>query len=113
MDICFNCHRPGHWAKDCDKQPCPRCGTALDWHTEAGLTECAWRGPRCSGCEHPPHPDRGYGPCSIPGCAPEHSRCARYSHPSDTQAARDIRFRTAWCRDADLDTFYCKPGQLV
>lgn len=109
MDVCFNCKRPGHWAADCDTQPCTKCGTRLDLHTEAGITECAWRGRPCKDCDHPPHPAGSYGPCSIPWCTPEHSRCDRYSHPLDTQADRDIRQRTPWFRDASPDTFYRTP----
>ncbi len=101
MDICFNCGRPGHWAKDCDRQACRKCMAPMDLHTEAGIIECAWRGPACGGCGQPPHPDHAPG------------RCARYTQLYDTQADRDIRLRTPWHRDADPDTFYRSPRQSL
>lgn len=91
---CFKCQRPGHWAKDCDTGPCPKCRVPLPLHTQLGIIECAWRCQPCLTCGHPPHPDGAAG------------RCARYEHPSDTQRDRDLRGLTAWRRDADPDLFY-------
>jgi hypothetical protein len=93
MDRCFKCGRAGHWAAACDSQPCGKCRVRLDWHTGAGLIECAWRGHPCLSCGHPPHPDYADG------------RCDRYTHPSDTPADRDIRLRTAWLRDNVLPCY--------
>ena len=93
-DRCFRCHRTGHWAKECDQSPCPRCHVPMDRHTEAGATECAWRGGPCQNCGQPPHPD--YEP----------TRCDQYSNPGDTLAERQIRLVTPWRRMADPDTFY-------
>ena len=98
MDRCFNCHRPGHWAKDCDRSACPKCGVPRDRHTEAGITECAWRAGPCVNCGQPPHPDG----------APY--RCDRYENPADTLADWQIRLVTPWHRMADPDTFYQMTG---
>lgn len=97
---CFKCHRPGHWAKDCDTRPCPKCRVGLHLHTEAGIVECAWRGRPCSGCGFPPHPD------GAPG------RCTSYSSDEDTAAGRELRSRTAWHRSADPDSFYRRGSHI-
>jgi Zinc knuckle len=99
--VCYNCKRPGHWAKDCDKSECPKCLVRLDRHTEAGILECAWRGPRCTTCNRPPHPD------GAPG------RCARYTHSGDTEADQYIRRNMPWHRSADPDSFYRHPGDPI
>jgi Zinc knuckle len=91
MSECFKCHREGHWAKDCDTQPCRKCQVPMDKHTQAEVTECAWRGKPCADCGFPPHPD------SAPG------RCAFYSSDDDTPADRAERSRSRWHRDPGLD----------
>lgn len=94
MDACYKCGRPGHWARDCHAQPCPRCAVPASRHTGLGTIECAWRGEPCATCGHPPHPDWAPG------------RCPRYASPSDTDADRAVRAASDWARDEDPDLFY-------
>lgn len=98
LENCYKCGRWGHWAAQCDRQPCPKCLVRLDRHTRAGLVECAWRGHACQNCANPPHPD------GAPG------RCARYTHPEDTDTARGLRAVTPWRRNSDPATWYTVPG---
>jgi hypothetical protein len=67
---------------------CRRCLIPVHQHTQAGLTECAWRGHACTVCGHPPHPDN----------APD--RCMRYTSPDDTPEDRGRRLMSSSHRDA-------------
>lgn len=106
MDTCYHCKRPGHWARDCPRIPCDRCGARMDWHTpdppvkphHVWIMDCAWRGGICVTCHYPPHRD------GAPG------RCPRYAHPADSQMWRDLRLANP--RPTFHETADAEPGAL-
>ena len=105
------CRACGGYA--CDKDRCPQCGIPNAHHTDAGRTECAWRGQPCSTCGEPPHPDWHTGraaswPRPAERGVPGPERCERYAHPGDTPERRAIRESTPWRRMADPATFYVR-----
>lgn len=89
--------KPGE-CRLCDKR-CGKCGVTEHQHTQAGRIECAWRGRPCVTCGCPPHPDNIDTDDSRTPHTPIAAFCARYSHPADTLADRELRRSTAWHRD--------------
>lgn len=105
----------------CARDRCAQCGVPRAHHTDAGRTECAWRGQPCETCGKPPHPDwhaaraASYvhpSDADIPAARlhlmPGPERCERYTHPDDTPERRAIRESTPWRRMTDPAGFYVR-----